>query len=112
MTREEKYYYLIKSYCPKDQNSLLKKQCSKGGETKNLPLQLSWIQNKSWHVYSEELQGRLWKACVLFDQNSGSKPRGKFVKAVFQDVSRSEKIAKHETKDYHKDALEKAKDFL
>ena len=31
---------------------------------------------------------------------------------VFQDVGKSEKIIKHETKEYHKDALEKAKDFL
>ena len=52
------------------------------------------------------------KVCVLFDQNSGSKPRGKFVKTVFQDVSKPEKIAKHETKEYHQGALEKAKDFL
>ena len=40
------------------------------------------------------------------------KPRSKFVKTVFQDVGKSEKITKHETKEYHKDALEKAKDFL
>ena len=31
---------------------------------------------------------------------------------VFHDVGKSENIAKHETKEYHKDALEKAKDFL
>ena len=42
----------------------------------------------------------------------GSKARGKFVKTVFQDVGKSEKINKHETKEYHKDALEKAKEFL
>ena len=29
-----------------------------------------------------------------------------------QDVGKSEKTTKHETKEYHKDALEKAKDFL
>ena len=27
LTREEKYYYLTKHYCLKDQNSLFKKQC-------------------------------------------------------------------------------------
>ena len=112
LTREEKYYCLTKHYYPKDQNSLFKKQCIKGGETKNSTYQLPWIQNKQWHVYSKELQGCLWKVCVLFDQNSGSKPRGKFVKTVFQDVGKSEKITKHEFKEYHKDALEKAKDFL
>ena len=31
---------------------------------------------------------------------------------VFQDVGKSEKIIKHESKEHHKDALEKAKDFL
>ena len=49
---------------------------------------------------------------ILFDQNSVSKPRSKSFKTVFQDAGKSEKITKHETKEYHKDALEKAKDFL
>ena len=44
-------------------------------------------------------------------QNSGSKPRGKFVKTVFEDVAKLEKITKHETKEYHKDAIKKANDF-
>ena len=42
----EKYYFLTKHYCPKDQNSLFKKQCIKGGETRSLTYQLSWIQNR------------------------------------------------------------------
>ena len=74
--------------------------------------QLWWIHSKPWHVCSKEREGGLCKVCVLFNQNSGSKPRGKFVKIVFQDVGKSGKITKHETKEYHKDALEKAKDFL
>ena len=74
--------------------------------------QLSWIQSKPWHFYSKELQGGLCKVCVLFDRNSRSKPRGKFVKTAFLDIGKSEKIANHETKVYHKDPLEKAKDFL
>ena len=49
---------------------------------------------------------------MFTDQNSGSKPRGKFVKPVFQDVGTLEKLTKHEIKEYHKNALEKAKDFL
>ena len=36
MTHEDKYYYLTRHYYPKDQNSLFKKQCIKGGETKIL----------------------------------------------------------------------------
>ena len=31
---------------------------------------------------------------------------------VFQDVGELEKVIKHETKGYHKETLEKAKDFL
>ena len=112
LTREEKYYYLTKYYFPKDQNSLFKKQYIKGEKTKQLTYQLSWIQNKPWHACSQELRGSLCKVCVLFDQNSGSKPRDKFAKTVFQDVRKSEKKKKHKTKEYHKDALGKARDFL
>ena len=43
LTREEKYHNLTKHDCPKDQNSSFKKQCNKGGVTKNLTYQLSWI---------------------------------------------------------------------
>ena len=60
-------------------------------------IRISWvsassIQNKPWHVYSKELQEGLYQACVLFDQNSGLKPRGKFAKNVYDNV-KSEKIA-------------------
>ena len=89
-----------------------KSQCIKGGETENLTYQLSWIQNKLWHVYSEECQGGLCRVCVLFNQNLRSKPGCKFVKTAFQDVCKSEKIAKHEAKEYHKDPLENANNFL
>ena len=58
LTREENYYHFTKYYYPKDQNSLFKKQCIKRGETKNLTYQLSRIQNKPWHVYNKELQGK------------------------------------------------------
>ena len=70
------------------------------------------IQSKPWHVYSKELQIGLYKVFVLFDQKSGSKLRVKFVKTVFQDGGKSEKIVKHENKEYHEDALERAKKFL
>ena len=112
LTRKEKYCYLTKHYCPKDQNSLFKDQCIQGGEAKNITHQFSWIQNKPCHFYSKELQGGLYKGSALFDQNLGSKPRGKFVKTVFQDIGNSEKIAKHEPKECHKDALDKARNFF
>ena len=38
LIRDEKYYYLTKHYCSKDQNLLFKKQYIKGGETKNLKI--------------------------------------------------------------------------
>ena len=62
----------------KKQNSLFKKHSIKGEEPENLTYQFSWIQSKPWHVYSKDLHGNLVKVCVLFDRNSGSKPRGKF----------------------------------
>ena len=108
LTCEEKYYYLIKYHCPKDRNLLLKKrQCIKGGENKILTHELSWIQSKPWHVYSKQLQDGLCKVCVLLDRNSGSKPRGKFVETLFQDVGKLGKITKHETKKSYKDANQK-----
>ena len=73
--------------------------------------QLLWIQNKPWHVYRKELQGGLFKVCVLSYKNLGSKPRGKFIRTVFQDVP-GEQIAKNETKEHHKDGLVKAKYYL
>ena len=39
LTREGKYCYLTKRYCPKGQNSLFRKQRIKRGETKNLAYQ-------------------------------------------------------------------------
>ena len=35
LTGQEKYYFLTKHFCPKEQNSLFEKQWTKGGETKN-----------------------------------------------------------------------------
>ena len=74
--------------------------------------QLPWIENKLRHVYNQKLQDGLCEVFVLLDQNLGSKLLGKFVKNLFQDVGKSEKITKHETKEYHKDASGKPKEFL
>ena len=62
----------------KKQNSLFKKHSIKEEEPDILTYQFSWIQSKPWHVYSKDLHGNLVKVGVLFDQNSGSKPQGKF----------------------------------
>ena len=63
---------------------MIQKQCIKEGETKNLMYQLSWIYSKD--VYSKGLHGGLCKVGVLFEQDSGLKPRGKFVKTVFNSL--------------------------
>ena len=69
----EKYHYLAKHYCSTGKSSLFQKRVQKGvqkgGETKTLTYQLSWIQKNNWHVYSKELQGGLCKYCVLFDDD-------------------------------------------
>ena len=46
LTLEEKYRYLTKQYCLKNQNLLFKKHCINEGENKNLTYHFSWIQNK------------------------------------------------------------------
>ena len=45
------------------------------------------------------IHGGLCKVCVLFNLNSESKPRGKFVKIQFQDLGKLEKTTKHEAKE-------------
>ena len=85
----EKYQYLTKHYSPTDKVSLFQKRVQKGGETKTLTYQLSWIQKNDWHVYSKELQEGLYKYCALFDDD-GTHQRGKFLKTVFQNIGKSE----------------------
>ena len=108
----EKYGYLTKHYCPLDQESLFKKKVVKNRETKTLSYQLSWIRSKWWHACSKELQDGLCKACILFDNFTANVPRGNFGKNAFQNVSQSEKISEHKTKDYHNKALEKVRNFV
>ena len=107
----EKYQYLRKYFCPTDKSLLFQKRVHKGGETKTLIYQLLWIQKKDWHVYSKELQGGLFKYCVLFDDDD-TQQRGKFVKTVSQDIGKSEKIKEHQLTEYHKRNAEKAKHFI
>ena len=63
-----------------------------------------------WHVYSKELSGDLFKACVLFDKSSTNS--GIFVKIVFQDVSKPEKITEHVGLHYHLVAMGEAERFI
>ena len=73
---------------------------------------VSWIQTKPWYVYSKELQGSLCKYVYYSTKIRDRNLEVNLTWTVFQDVGKQDKVAKHETKIYHKDALENAKDFL
>ena len=107
----EKYQYLTKHYCPTDKLSLFQKTVQKGGETKTLTYQLSWIQKNGLHFYSKDLQAGLCKYCVLFDDDDTWQCR-KFVKTIFQDIGKSEKIKEHQLTEYHKRNAGKTKHFI
>ena len=107
----EKYQYLTKHFWPTDKSSLFQKIVQKSGETKTVTYQLSWIQKNDWYVYSKELQGGLCKYCVLFDDDD-TWQRGEYVKTVFQDIDKSDKIKEHQLTEYHTWNAEKVKHFI
>ena len=53
-----------------------------------------WLKDHSLHVYSGELKGGLCKACILFDK-ADEVNRGIFIKRVYQDLNKPEKILEH-----------------
>ena len=63
------------------------------------------------HVFSKELQGGLCKYCLLFDDDD-TRQSGKFVKTIFQDIGKSEKIKEHELTEHQKRNAEQAKFFI
>ena len=62
-----------------------------------------------WHAYIKELSGGLGKAYVLFAKSATN--RGIFVKNLFQEISKPEKI-KHARLLYHLAAMVKAERFI
>ena len=82
----------------------------KGGRKKKLSYQLSWLQNS--YAYKKEQQDRLFGVCILFDENKTDTLRGDFVKNSFQNLAKSEKIAKHKDTEYHQRACKKVESFL
>ena len=40
------------------------------------------LKDNSWHVYSKELKGGLYKACILFDK-ADEVNRGIFIKRIY-----------------------------
>ena len=82
------------------------------GKEKTLSYQHSWLEERSWHVYSPELSGGLCKMCVLFDRPHKKTQRGAFVATAFQKVQRSELIKAHAETDYHKAAVAQGSEFM
>ena len=68
----------------------------------------SYISCHGLKVNGDMLTGKNSKA----DDFETNAPRGNFVRNAFQNVSKSEKVSEHETRDYHKKVLEKAKNFV
>ena len=85
---------------------------TKNGEEKTRFYQHSWLEERSWHVYSPELNGGLCKLCVLFDKPHKKAQRGAFVASAFQKLQRSELIKAHAETDYHKAAVAQGSDFM
>ncbi len=52
---------------------------TKNEKEKTLFYKKSWIEERSWHVYSPELNGGLCEMCVLFDKPHKKAQRGAFV---------------------------------
>ena len=94
-------YQFYKSYFVPAKNDQLShtlaiKKCS----TYKLYFKMNWLDDDPWLVYSQELEGGLCKACVLFDPEENNVNRGIFVKRAFRDFSKPEKIREHAQTQY------------
>ena len=102
---EEKYNYLKYHFKPSATEKLFSLKIIKNGKEKTLFYQHSWLEERSWHVYSPELSGGLCKMCVLFDKPQKKVQRGAFVASAFRKIQRSELIKAHAETEYHKAAV-------
>ena len=112
LTDEDKYNYLEYHFKPSATEKLFSLKISKNGKEKTLFYQHSWLEERSWHVYSPELNGGLCKLFVLFDKPHWKAQRGAFVASAFQKLQRSELIKAHAEIDYHKAAVAQGSDFM
>ena len=112
LTDEEKYNYLKYHFKPSATEKLFSLKISKNGREKTLFYQHSWLEERSWHVYSPEMRGGLCKMCVLFDKPHKKAQRGAFVATAFQKLQRSELIKAHSEREYHKVAVAQGADFM
>lgn len=83
---------------------------------RNLKFQFSWLHSFVWLVYSPEEDGCYCKYCVSFGSDSvgkGGHEKAKvFVQNPFKNWKKAiEKMKDHETKIYHKSAVEDGQNF-
>ena len=69
------------------------------------------VSKKPEHAYNNKLQSGLCKVLVLFDKIRDQNLEVNLLKLYFKMLLSWKKITKHETKEYHKDAIKKANDF-
>ena len=69
-----------------------------------------WLEENPWLVYSKELERGLCKFCVLFKEKDSN--RGTFVKRLFQDLGKPEKIREHAEAKYHNENVTLAHKFV
>ena len=110
LNRDEKYRYYKNHFTPGEKDQLYKNNIRKKGQAFNLNFKYKWLADHPWHVYSKELSGGLCKACVLFDKSITN--RVIFVKNVFQDVSKHEKITEHAGLHDHLAAMVEVERFI
>ena len=110
LNRDEKYRYYKNHLTPGQKDQLYQKNVTKKGQAFNFSFKYKWLTDHPWHAYSKELSGGMCKACVLFDKSTTN--RGIFVKNVFQDVSKPEKITEHAGLHYHLAAMVELERFI
>ena len=76
----------------------------------NLSFKYRWLTNHPSYVYSKELSGGLCKSCVLFE--TSTKYQGIFVKNVFPDVTKTEKITEYAGLHHHLAFMIKSEHFV
>ena len=76
----------------------------------NLSFKYRWLTNHPSYVYSKELSGGLCKSCVLFEKST--KYQGIFVKNVFPDLTKTEKITEYAGLHHHLAAMIESEHFL
>ena len=99
LNRDEKYRYYKNHFTLGEKDQLYQKNIRKKGQAFNLSFKYKWLTYHPWHVYSRELSAGLCKACVLFYKSTAH--GGVFVKNVFQDIGKPEKITERAGLHYH-----------